>query len=189
VNYTNHSNHVCLVSCVSTMECKYIVSVFYVSCTYIMYIIFVHVFSTLTTLSLYKTILFYFIVYQNYCRCHYNSSMFYVDKLMAYYYLNVFLIVLYKLYLRIECILLKFHRGMKALTEVHFQSLHVENVVRSRLSWFKYNYKNWMHSFEVSLGYESLDRTTFSTWSDWKCTSVNAFIPQWNFKRIHSILK
>jgi hypothetical protein len=35
--------------------------------------------------------------------------------------------------------------------------------------------------------------TTFSTWSavaalHWKCTSVNAFIPQWNFKRMHSIL-
>jgi hypothetical protein len=29
--------------------------------------------------------------------------------------------------------------------------------------WFKYNYKNWMHSFEVSLGYESVDRTT-SMW-------------------------
>ena len=59
--------------------------------------------------------------------------------------------------------------------------------------WFKYNYKNWMHSFEVSLGYESIDQTTFSTWSattlHWKCTSVNAFIPQWNFKRMHSILK
>jgi hypothetical protein len=49
---------------------------------------------------------------------------------MAYYYLNVFLIDLYKLYLRVECILLKFHWGMKALTEVHFQSLPVENVVR-----------------------------------------------------------
>jgi hypothetical protein len=50
-----------------------------------------------------------------------------------------------------------------------------------------------MHSFEVSLGYECVDRTTFSTWSasalHWKCTSVNAFIPQWNFKRMHSILK
>ena len=50
-----------------------------------------------------------------------------------------------------------------------------------------------MHSFEVSLGYESVDRTTFSTWSTtalhWICTSVNAFIPQWNFKRMHSILK
>jgi hypothetical protein len=39
-----------------------------------------------------------------------------------------------------------------------------------------------------------LDRTTFSTWSaatalHWKCTSVNAFIPQWNFKRMHSTLK
>jgi len=54
-----------------------------------------------------------------------------------------------------------------------------------------------MHSFEVSLGYESVDRSTFSTWSvstwsatalHWKCTSVNAFIPQWNFKRMHSIL-
>ena len=59
--------------------------------------------------------------------------------------------------------------------------------------WFQYNYKNWMHSFVVSLGYESVDRTTFSTWSTtalhWKCTSVNAFIPQWNFKRMHSILK
>jgi hypothetical protein len=36
-------------------------------------------------------------------------------------------------HLRIECILLKFHWGMKALTEVHFQrsvvALHVENVV------------------------------------------------------------
>jgi hypothetical protein len=54
----------------------------------------------------------------------------------------------------------------------------------SILVWFKYNYKNWMHSFEVSLGNESVDRTTFSTWSTtalhWKCTSVNAFIPQWN---------
>ena len=52
--------------------------------------------------------------------------------------------------------------------------------------------KNWMHSFEVSLGYECVDRTTFSTLSatvlHWKCTSVNAFIPQWNFKRMHSIL-
>jgi hypothetical protein len=50
--------------------------------------------------------------------------------------------------LRIECILLKFHWGMKALTEVHFQ------------------------------------------WSAtcWKCSSINAFIPQWNFKRMHSIL-
>jgi hypothetical protein len=50
-----------------------------------------------------------------------------------------------------------------------------------------------MHSFEVSLGYESVDRATFSTWSTtalhWKCTSVNAFIPQWNFKRMHSILE
>jgi hypothetical protein len=36
-----------------------------------------------------------------------------------------------------------------------------------------------MQSFEVSLGYESVDRTTFSTWSamalHWKCSSVNAF--------------
>jgi hypothetical protein len=50
-----------------------------------------------------------------------------------------------------------------------------------------------MHSFEVSLGYESVDRSTF--WKLWpkyileKCTSVNAFIPQRNFKRMHSILK
>jgi len=33
-------------------------------------------------------------------------------------------------YLTIECILLKFHLGMKALTEVHF-----ENVLRSTLSY------------------------------------------------------
>ena len=45
-----------------------------------------------------------------------------------------------------------------------------------------------MHSFEVSLGHESVDRTTFSA-LHWKYTSVNAFIPQWNFKRMHSILK
>jgi hypothetical protein len=32
------------------------------------------------------------------------------------------------------------------------------------LVWFKYNYKNWMHSFEVLLVYESVDRTTSSTW-------------------------
>jgi hypothetical protein len=42
-------------------------------------------------------------------------------------------------YLRIECILLKFQWGMQALTEVHFQlsaaALHVENVVRSTLSY------------------------------------------------------
>jgi hypothetical protein len=25
------------------------------------------------------------------------------------------------------------------------------------LVWFKYNYKNWMHSFEISLGYESVE--------------------------------
>jgi hypothetical protein len=41
------------------------------------------------------------------------------------------------IYLRIEYILLKFHWGMKALTEVHFQwsavVFHVENVVRSTL--------------------------------------------------------
>jgi hypothetical protein len=34
-------------------------------------------------------------------------------------------------------------------------------------------------------GYESVDRTTFST-LHWKCTLVNTFIPQWNFKRMHS---
>jgi hypothetical protein len=35
--------------------------------------------------------------------------------------------------IRIECILLKFHWGMKALTEA--VSLHVENVLRSTLSY------------------------------------------------------
>ena len=53
-------------------------------------------------------------------------------------------------------------------------------------------FKNWMHSFEVSLGYESVDQSTFSmkrgSASCWKCSSINAFIPQWNFKRMHSIL-
>jgi len=38
-----------------------------------------------------------------------------------------------------------------------------------------------MHSFEVSLGYESVDRSTFSmkrsSASCWKCSSINAFIP------------
>jgi hypothetical protein len=36
-----------------------------------------------------------------------------------------------------------------------------------------------MHSFEVSLGYESVDRSTFSMTraSCWKCSSINAFIP------------
>ena len=40
--------------------------------------------------------------------------------------------------IRIECILLKFHWGMKALTEVHFQwstAIHVENIVPSMLSY------------------------------------------------------
>ena len=44
-----------------------------------------------------------------------------------------------------------------------------------------YLIKNWMHSFEVSLGYESVDRSTFSmkcrSASCWKCSSINAFIP------------
>ena len=52
--------------------------------------------------------------------------------------------------------------------------------------------KNWMHSFEVSLGYESIDRSTFSmkhgSASCWKCSSINAFIPEWNFKRMPSVL-
>ena len=42
-----------------------------------------------------------------------------------------------------------------------------------------------MHSFEVSLGYERVD---WNTSSCWKCSSINDFIPQWNFKRMHSIL-
>ena len=55
--------------------------------------------------------------------------------------------------------------------------------------WFKYNYNKWMHSFEISLGYESVNQSTFSTALHWKCTSVNSFIPQWNLKRMHSILQ
>ena len=43
-------------------------------------------------------------------------------------------------HLRIECILLKFHCGMKALTKVHFQ-WSVENVVRSTLSYPQWNFK------------------------------------------------
>jgi hypothetical protein len=56
-----------------------------------------------------------------------------------------------RLELRIACILLKFHWGMKALTE---------------------------STFSMKSGSASC----------WKCSSINAFIPQWNFKRIHSIL-
>ena len=37
---------------------------------------------------------------------------------------------MFEIHLRIECILLKFHWGMKALTEVH-----LENVVPSTLSF------------------------------------------------------
>jgi hypothetical protein len=44
----------------------------------------------------------------------------------------------------------------------------------------------------ISMVCESIDRTRFSIWSTtalhWKCPSVNAFIPQWNLKRMHSIL-
>ena len=52
---------------------------------------------------------------------------------------SLFLMYMFHIHLRIECILLKFHWGMKALTEVHFQwsaiGLHVENVLRSTLSY------------------------------------------------------
>jgi hypothetical protein len=39
--------------------------------------------------------------------------------------------------MRIECILLKFHWGMKALIELHFQheARYIENVLRSTLSY------------------------------------------------------
>jgi hypothetical protein len=67
---------------------------------------------------------------------HDDFDMFFVlcwkCSCMIYANFNIPVVV----YLRIECILLKFHWGMKALTEVHFQwiALHVENVVRSTLS-------------------------------------------------------
>ena len=61
--------------------------------------------------------------------------------------------VWFNIIIRIECILLKFHWGMKALIELHFQHealllRFIENVLRLTLSY-----------------------------------------PQWNFKRMHSILK
>ena len=39
--------------------------------------------------------------------------------------------------MRIECIILKFHWGMKALIELHFQheAWYIENVLRSTLSY------------------------------------------------------
>jgi hypothetical protein len=54
------------------------------------------------------------------------------------------------------------------------------------LVWFKYNYKNWMHSFEVSFGVWKR-WLKYITALHWKCTSVNAFIPQWNFKNSASL--
>jgi hypothetical protein len=45
--------------------------------------------------------------------------------------------------------------------------------------------QNFVYIYIYSLGYESVDRSTFSCW---KCSSINAFIPHWNFKRMHSIL-
>ena len=51
--------------------------------------------------------------------------------------------------IRIECILLKFHWGMEALIELHFQHEalphFIENVLRSTLSYPQCNFKR-MHS-------------------------------------------
>jgi hypothetical protein len=52
-------------------------------------------------------------------------------------------------------------------------------------SWRHVQVRIW-----VSLGCEtSLTFSTCKVALHWKCTSVNAFIPQWNFKRMQSILK
>ena len=42
-------------------------------------------------------------------------------KVVLYGYIEIMAMESGDLYLRIECILLKFHWGMKVLTEVHFQ--------------------------------------------------------------------
>jgi hypothetical protein len=41
-----------------------------------------------------------------------------------------------------------------------------------------------MHSFEVSLGYESVDRTTFSTWS-----AVHALLKMYFGQHFHTPMK
>jgi hypothetical protein len=85
----------------------------------------------------------------------YKPGDYYFDDISEFQIWRRFLFAIdrfesWRFYLRIECIHLKFHWDMKALTEVHFQ---------------------W--SVRASC---------------WKCISINAFIPQWNFKRMHSIL-
>ena len=51
-------------------------------------------------------------------------------------------------------------------------------------------FKNWMLPFVTSLGCKSVDRAhIFSSALHTKCTSVNAFTPQWSYKKRHSILK
>jgi hypothetical protein len=38
----------------------------------------------------------------------------------------------------------------------------IKEMFRGYVKWHGILFKNWMHSFEVSLGYESVDRSTFS---------------------------
>jgi hypothetical protein len=44
-------------------------------------------------------------------------------------------------------------------------SFYLKKKKEKKRKQFSLLLKNWMHSFEVLLGYESVDRTTFSTWS------------------------
>ena len=75
-----------------------------------------------------------------------------------------------------------FQSGICCPLSVSFVRLSVETILScAEICYLKvqclhilyvhvYVIKNWMHSFEVSLGYESVDRITFSTWS-----ATNAF--------------
>ena len=94
-------------------------------------------------------------VFESVLQSNYHCMIHEIQQMVTYLWtftlacLSYTRVVLY--HLRIECILLKFHWGMQALTEVHFQWS------AAALHW-------------------------------WKCSSINAFMPQWNFIRMHSIL-
>jgi hypothetical protein len=80
--------------------------------------------------------------------CHENHS----STLIQYHTLPVFGFIAHyfnylpEVYLRIECILLKFHWGMKALTEVHFQwswsPWYSWNTAESGIEHYKSNQSN-----------------------------------------------
>ena len=122
-----------------------------------------------------------------------------INQSMIYYYLLLTkrkhmhsISVRQCIHLRIECILLKFHWGMKALTETQVwkrwpKYIFNWNVLRSTLSYPNETSKECIENVlrsTLSYPYE----TSKECIQNWKCTSVNAFIPQCNFKRMHSIL-